>query len=181
MSDSDYGASYAQRQIERSHSPIRKLIKGFYLRNLARDVIGPTIDFGCGAGQLLERLPAGSIGLEVNEYLVSALQKRGLNAQLYQPDVDKLSFNGIPEGQFNTFVMSHVLEHFDDAADGLRKILDSAKRLGIKRVIVVVPCRKGYSFDETHRTFVDQAYLEDSGLKKYAGYVAQSFSYFPIL
>jgi SAM-dependent methyltransferase len=177
--ESDYGFTYAERQLARSRHPLRKLIKGFYLRNLLTDVVGPTIDFGCGSGQILERLPAGSIGFEANKHLVSALSKRGLDARLYEPEIDQLNFKDIPVGQFNTLIMSHVLEHFDDAARGLKKILDSCKRLAIKRVIIVVPGKKGYSFDDTHLTFVDRAYIDASNLTQYNGFVASQFSYFP--
>jgi len=76
--DSDYGADYAEQQLSRSRHPLRRLIKGFYLRNLLSDVVGPTIDFGCGAGQILERLPEGSIGFEANNHLVSALNEKGM-------------------------------------------------------------------------------------------------------
>ena len=177
--ESDYGFAYAERQLARSRHPLRKLIKGFYLRNLLTDVVGPTIDFGCGAGQILERLPAGSIGFEANKHLVAVLAKRGLDARLYEPEIDQLNFKDIPVGQFNTLIMSHVLEHFDDAAQGLKKILDSCKRLAIKRVIIVVPGKKGYSFDDTHLTFVDRAYIDASNLTHYNGFVASQFSYFP--
>lgn len=178
--DSDYGLDYAQRQLARSQHPLRKLVKGFYLRNLLADVDGPAIDFGCGAGQVLELLPEGSVGLEANSHLVNALTKRGLNAQLYQPEVDQLSFRELPSGHFKTLIMSHVLEHFEAAAQGLKTIFDSCNRLGIKRVIIVVPGQKGYSFDDTHRTFIDRAFIEQSLLTHYKNFTADSFSYFPI-
>jgi len=176
---SDYGSEYAEQQLLRSQHPLRRLIKGFYLRNLLKDVIGPTLDFGCGAGQILERLPKGSIGLEANSYLVSALKTRGMDVRLYEPEVDQLRFNDIPVGHFETLVMSHVLEHFENADQGLKKILDSCKRLQIKRVIIVVPGRKGYSFDNTHHTFVDKTYIKQSNLTEYNGFSASKFSYFP--
>ncbi|MEO8407474.1 MAG: hypothetical protein ABI476_03505, partial [Oxalobacteraceae bacterium] len=75
-------------QLRRSRHPLRKSIKFFYLKNILRDVVGKTIDFGCGAGQLLTGLPAGSVGLEVNPHLVDALRKAGLNAQRYDPEDD---------------------------------------------------------------------------------------------
>ena len=76
--------------------------------------------------------------------------------------------------------MSHVLEHFDNAANGLRKILDSCKKLGVQRVIVIVPGRKGFDFDVTHRTFVNLAYLEENGLTAHNGYQLAAASYFPL-
>jgi SAM-dependent methyltransferase len=175
-----YDAEYAARQLNRSRDPLRRFVKNRYLANVLKDVKGATLDFGCGAGQLLEKLPTGSVGLEVNAHLVEALREKGLPARQYDPGADQLRFDDIPDNTFTTLVMSHVLEHFDDAADGLRRILESCGRLGISRVIVIVPGRKGYEFDPTHRTFVDRFYLKEHGLTRYAGFSARNFSYFPL-
>lgn len=180
MSTHDYDAVYADRQLGRSRNPLRRLVKGFYLRDLMREVRGPAIDFGCGAGQILARLPAGSLGLEVNPTLVKALQASGLNAQLYDPEHDQLRFDGLDCGRFETFVMSHVLEHFDHAADALHKILQACARLGIARVIIVVPGEKGYLFDKTHRSFVNVEYLKQHHLLDSDGYRVSTMRYFPI-
>ena len=180
MSNPDYDAAYAERQLSRSRNPIRKLIKSFYLRDLMREVRGPTIDFGCGAGQILARLPPGSLGLEVNAALVETLKSNGHNVQLYNPEQDQLSFSGLATGHFETLVMSHVLEHFDHAADGLRQILRSCDRLGITRMIIVVPGVKGYAFDKTHRSFVNHDYLQHHNLLDCEGYRVSKIRYFPI-
>lgn len=180
MPVSEYDAAYAARQLSRSRNRLRRLIKGFYLRDLIRDVRGPTIDFGCGAGQLLARLPEHSIGLEVNAALVEAMQSQGMNVQHYEPLQDQLMFNDLPANRYKTFVMSHVLEHFEDAADGLHKILRSCDRLGVNRVIVVVPGKKGYAFDKTHHSFVDHDYLVRHGLMDCEGYVVTKMRYFPV-
>ena len=39
---------------------------------------GPTLDYGCGAGELLELLPAGSEGAEVNREAVEYCRSKGL-------------------------------------------------------------------------------------------------------
>lgn len=180
MSGADYDTAYAERQLSRSRNPIRRLIKGFYLRDLVREVSGPTIDFGCGAGQVLAQLPPGSLGLEVNATLVNALKSSGLNVQQYDPAQDQLNFSELTPGHFETFVMSHVLEHFEDAAEGIHKILRSCKRLGITRVIIVVPGEKGYAFDSTHRSFVNHEYLQRHGLFECEGYRISKTRHFPI-
>lgn len=178
--NTEYDLEYAQAQLGRRNSALRRFIKGFYLRNLLKDVEGPSIDFGCGAGQILELLPAGSIGLEVNEHLVSALREKDLNVQSYNPEEDQLTFSDLPKGVYETFIMSHVLEHFENAQTGLKKILDSCTRLGIKKVIIVVPTEKGYQFDETHRTFINESYLQENGLSQYGDFKLTQLSYFPI-
>lgn len=180
MSSTDYDETYAERQLSRSRNPLRCLIKGFYLRDLVREVHGPTIDFGCGAGQLLAKLPKGSLGLEVNASLVRELKSQGLNAQLYNPVQDQLCFTELISGQYQTFVMSHVLEHFEDAADGLHKILRACGRLDVSRVVIVVPGEKGYAFDNTHRSFVNRSYLQRHNLLNCDGYTVTKMRHFPI-
>jgi hypothetical protein len=81
---------------------------------------------------------------------------------------------------FKTLVMAHVLEHFEDAATTLRRLLDSCRRLGVQRVIIVVPGARGYASDGTHRTFVDRVFLEEHALLEFGGYVATNLSFFPI-
>lgn len=175
----EFDVVYATEQLRRSSNPLRKIIKIFYLKNILRDVKGRTVDFGCGAGQLLACLPAGSVGLEVNSHLVTALRKTGLDAQLYDVD-DDFSFNEFHPGDYQTFIMAHVLEHFDGADNKLRKILHSCCRIGIERVIIVVPGAKGFSSDVTHKTFINKNYLIEHQLSSCEGYVLREKSYFPI-
>jgi len=155
-------------------------VKSFYLRNLLRYVDGPTIDFGCGAGQLLERLPPGSIGFEVNPALVRALQAAGLNAVHYDAAADRFSLGGLAEHRYSTFVMAHVLEHFADAAQVLRTLLRACRRLEVRRFVLVVPGWKGYLSDATHRTFVDWGYLQREGLLSCEGFELRCGCYFPL-
>ncbi len=176
----EYDAAYAERQLLRSRNPLRRFVKNFYLANILNDIEGSTIDFGCGAGQLLARLPPDSLGLEVNLHLVRALTAAGMNVEHYDPSADGLTFSQLPEKKFKTFVMSHVLEHFEDAENGLKQILASCLRLGVQKVIVVVPGQKGYLFDHTHRTFVTKNYIKDRGLIETTGYQVRSFTYFPV-
>ena len=60
----EFDERYASEQVRRSRHPLRRLIKHFNLDNVLRELAGSTIDIGCGAGQLLRRLPPGSIGLD---------------------------------------------------------------------------------------------------------------------
>ena len=180
MSGNEYDTGYAERQIGRSRNPLRKLVKHFYLNHILRDVQGRAVDFGCGAGQLLQKLAPGSIGLEVNPSLVSALQSGGLNVKRYDPAYDELSFLELSPGFYGTFIMAHVLEHFENAADSLKKILKACGRLDIDRVIVVLPGKKGYMYDTTHRTFVNRDYLVSNDLLECEGYTIADMHYFPI-
>ena len=57
----EFGRDYARSQIDRQKNPFRKLIKSFYVSRILQHVDGPAVDLGCGAGQILERLPVGSV------------------------------------------------------------------------------------------------------------------------
>jgi SAM-dependent methyltransferase len=177
---SEFDADYAREQLRRSRHPLRRLIKGFYIRNILREVTGPSVDFGCGAGQLLSSLPAGSIGLEINPFWVESLRKKGLKVMHYDADSDRFSLAGLPENRYSTFIMAHVLEHFSDAGVVLRTLLRSCRRLAIQRFILAVPGWKGYLSDPTHKTFVDRAYLQREGLLSCEGYRLKHTRYFPI-
>src|SRR6476620_400192 len=117
---SEFGSAYAAEQLRRSRHPLRRLIKKFYLDRVLRDVRGPTIDFGCGAGQLLARLPAGSVGLEINPYLVQELRRTGLNVLSYNPEEDQFLLREFQADHYRTMVIAHVIEHFSDSAQAMR-------------------------------------------------------------
>lgn len=174
-----FDQTYAAEQIRRSRHPIRRRIKKFYLDTVLENVVGPTIDFGCGAGQLLERLPTGSLGVEINPHLITHLRSRGLNVQCYNALKDHFKFNGFEQDRFQTLVLSHVLEHFEDAHGVLAAIMESCKRIGIKRIIIVVPGKRGYSSDKTHRTFINKSWIQ-ANIDPAAGFRLTRAKYFPV-
>src|SRR3954468_21154556 len=104
-----FDAEYAARQLRRRRNPARRIIKHFYLQNMLREVRGRTIDLGFGAGQLLERLPEGSLGLEVNPHLVEEARKSGLNAALYDTASAEPLIDAVPPQTYSTLIMAHVL------------------------------------------------------------------------
>ncbi len=175
----EFDDTYAAEQLRRARHPLRRLIKHFYLAQVLKDVSGPTIDFGCGAGQLLARLPVGSTGVEINPALVAQLQRAGLDVVAYDASTDDFAFSGFAADRYKTLVVSHVLEHFADSAAVMRKICSAAARLCIDTIIIVVPGERGYASDATHKTFVSERYLADNGLGACAGFVVDKIRYFP--
>lgn len=176
----EFDQRYADEQIRRSRQPIRRLVKGFYLRNLLRDLNGPCIDFGCGAGQLLARLPTGSLGLEVNPYLIVALRAAGLQVNQAHADMSDFELEGLRgAGHFKSLVIAHVLEHLPDPAAALRILLRASGRLGIRRVVVVVPGAKGFASDATHKTFIDRAWVTANIPPSLEGFNRKPVEYFP--
>lgn len=178
-SASEFGRNYAEEQLRRSIHPVRRFVKSFYLRNILGDVRGPTIDFGCGAGQLLERLPPGSMGLEVNPYLIKRLLSAGLTVHQAQGDLSDFELGGLPPVHFRTLVIAHVLEHLPDPVAALETLLAACRRLDIGRVVLVVPGARGFASDRTHKTFIDRGYIEKHNLQNAEGFVCNGISYFP--
>jgi putative flippase GtrA/SAM-dependent methyltransferase len=179
MMGEEFGDRYAESQLARSENPLRKRIKRFYLDRMLRYVRGPTLDVGCGAGQLLELLPPGSAGLEVNPVLVKQLAARGLYVSQVAGASDRIDLGDAPTGAFRTLVLSHVLEHFDQAGAVLRRLLKECALRGFERVIIVVPGQVGYNSDSTHKTFVTVDYLEREGLLSESGFQVSHRSWFP--
>jgi SAM-dependent methyltransferase len=180
VDENNFDQVYAEEQLRRSRHPIRKLIKYFYINNILKDVLGKAIDLGCGAGQLLEKLAPGSLGLELNPFLIEQLSSKGLFIVRYDINDDNGHFSGIPTNQYETLIISHVLEHFDDASAVMRKLFSSANDLGITRVIIVVPGKMGYKSDSTHRTFINEAYIRNHELEFMSGFQLISASHFPV-
>lgn len=180
MSDaSEYGSAYTDYQANRSRA--RKIARTPWLRASARFVQGPAVDLGCGVGELLAKLPDGSMGLEINRSTIDHCVANGLDVSYYDGTVDDWGLGPVREREagFDTLILSHVLEHLDDPASVLHKLLVSAGGLGMRQVLVVVPGRAGYASDDTHRTFVDRPYLERPEIVDGTDFRLGSTSFFP--
>lgn len=157
----DFDDSYTRYQSERS--ALRKFVRKLYLRRAASQLRGKTLDFGCGVGELLAWLPAGSQGLEYNRATVEHCRARGLDVRFYDGSADDWSLSLLDASDgFRSMVISHVLEHLDEPTDVLRRLLAAAERLGVRDVLIIVPGRAGFRIDPTHRVFVDEAMLRSA-------------------
>lgn len=175
----EYDASYTSRQTNRSW--LRKRIRRAYLAKAAGLVRGPTLDFGCGVGELLKVLPPGSAGLEYNRSTVEHCRRSGLPVEWYDGFDDDWGLRTpIPGSGFESMVISHVLEHLDEPLDVFVKLLRSARRLGIRLVLVIVPGPAGFKIDPTHRTFVDKELLSSQRVEHETGFRAVHSGYFPL-
>ena len=172
----EYGADYTEYQLNRSL--FRRRVRKLYIRNLCKRFSGPVLDIGCGIGEILESMPSGSVGLEVNSATVSYCQERGLDVRHYDLS-DAYQFKDFSHGQFQGIVMSHVLEHLDDPGAVMKDILNSAARLGMSRAVFVVPGWKGYLSDATHRVFVEPSHFRAVERELASSWKIVSLSYFP--
>lgn len=177
MNITEYDGEYTHKQVNRSF--LRKFIRKFYLYNIVHLNKGKAIDFGCGIGELLSLLPKGSIGLEINEATVKYCQNRNMNVSMYNPEKDNYKFVDFKKDKCDTFIMSHVLEHMENPKDVLLKIMDACKRLGIQRIIIVVPGYKGFLSDKTHKTFINMEYIKNNNLEGTKHFDLISVKYFP--
>ena len=175
----EFDDRYTRYQTNRSRA--RRWVRKLYLRSARNQLSGPTLDFGCGVGELLATLPLGSRGLEYNRATVDYCRAQGLDVDWYDGFADDWRLSALPEGsRFESMVISHVLEHFDAPAAILARLLEAAGRLRITQVLVIVPGRSGYRIDDTHRTFVDRAMLADSRITEGTGFRLASYRYFPL-
>ena len=173
----EFDQRYTAYQTDRS--ALRRLVRRVYLRSAAAQLQGPTLDFGCGVGELLERLPAGSKGLEYNRATVDHCRSRGLDVDWYDGYADDWRLAPLRGRRYESMVISHVLEHFIGPGAILSRLLRSAGELGVRRVLAIVPGRAGYRIDDTHRTFVDRAMLADPAIVADSGFALQRARYFP--
>jgi len=176
--ESQYSEAYLAYQ--RDRSPIRKWVRQFYIRHAVRHLIAPIIDLGCGIGEHLAHFDAGSIGIEVNKSSVDYCVNNRLNVIHYDPENDGYELSFLEPGKFRSMLISHVLEHLDQPDIVIRKLLNSCERLGIQRVFICVPGRKGYAHDSTHRTFIDQSYIDEHNLSDLGSYKLTKLGYFPL-
>ena len=174
-----FGEEYTQNLVDRTRIGEWFLFKKIIPNTLAkcRDLV---VDFGCGIGDILIRCPSGSIGYEVNQSSVEYCRRRGLDVHLYDPAADDYRLATIEPGRFQTFLMSHVLEHVPDTASVLRKLLASTSRLGFERFVIKVPGAFMFKKDSTHVTFVDRAWLRDHDFMQAEGWRIDEISYYPL-
>ncbi len=174
-----YDQDYTDYQTNRG--ALRRWVRGFYLRSAVAQLQGPTIDFGCGIGELLALLPEGSTGLEINEATVRYCRQRGLDVVHYDAESDGWSLSPLMATgrRYESMVISHVLEHLDDPMRKFNALLKAAHRLGVVRVLAILPGKAGYASDDTHVTFVDAEMLTADAPVYGTGFALERHRYFP--
>ncbi|MCC5088265.1 methionine biosynthesis protein MetW [Xanthomonas campestris] len=175
----DFDERYTSYQTDRA--PLRKLVRKLYLRSAQSLLRGPTLDFGCGVGELLGRLPEGSMGLEYNGATVAYCRSRGLAVDHYDGFADDWQLRVVPDSvRFESMVVSHVLEHLEAPAEIFGKLARAARRLGVQRLLVIVPGKAGFRSDPTHLTFIDNGFLSRPDLLTGTGFRLEMSRYFPL-
>jgi len=97
--------------------------------------ISKILEVGCSIGYTLEaakRRNLNHLGIDISNYAVEFCKSKGLNAELYS--FDDLKKKG---ERFDLLYMQHVLEHFEDPFDTLKKCHNLLNANGC--IVILVP------------------------------------------
>jgi SAM-dependent methyltransferase len=123
------GARYHEQREKLRRAEIQALRARFF-RGFTSDT-DRVLDFGCGTGGILSRLPAAKrIGIEVNE--AAAAEAAGVL------DLVANSTSGIDDNSIDRAISYHALEHIEDPSAVLRELRRVLTTEGLLRVLV--PC-----------------------------------------
>lgn len=130
----------------------------FYPKILKQFSKGKIIDLGCGTGEFLQFLKLKNrelSGIDNNPYLVEKCVNKGFDVKL--DDVTKLE--NIAENTENA-LCDNVLEHLD--MNQIDMFFAALKRKMAKNgnLVVIVPDKKGFQHDPTHKTFVNKQIID---------------------
>jgi trans-aconitate methyltransferase len=116
-------------------------------------------DLGCGTGEFLRYLHKKGRtfqGIDNNKFLVDKCNKMGFNVKM--DDVTKLEHVTAP---VHNAVIDNVLEHLDLQQNDAFFAAISKKMVKGSVLMVIVPDKKGYKYDPTHKTFVNKELIRD--------------------
>ncbi len=133
-----------------------RIYRTFYLYPILRLIIGSSfVDYGCGIGDFLsfgDRKKC--LGLDINPFNISYIQKKGMIGKVIEPGM------AIPinSNSVKALVCDQVLEHLDSSElffNEMRRIFVNKGKL-----LIGVPCIKGYARDPDHKIFYDENKLK---------------------
>lgn len=159
MSDENFD-NYAQHLKRRSL--VGGIYRNFYLYpRLSKYLNGVCIDIGCGIGDFLD-FKSGATGYDINPLNIEFCKKRGLNAEIMQPESLPIESELV-----DSVIMDNVLEHIENPKELLKEIRRVLKQNGL--FMIGVPGIIGYRSDSDHKVFYDESTLiklaESTGFK----------------
>ena len=129
----------------------------------------PALDVGTGLGDLLDFLPLGSQGIDINQENVNYAKSLGRDVVLTS------SVFPFSESTWRQVVSDQVLEHLMDPVSFLSEVRRVLIPGGI--FIVGIPCYSGYLRDPDHKRFYDLNSLKI--LMHDNGFAFKSHHFFP--
>jgi len=163
-----------KEHLENKYLPGRSLyLRTFFYPKIMRQFDQEEIcDLGCGTGEFLKYLKSVNRkfrGADNNPHLVELCRSMGFDVLM--DDVTKLENIQAP---IHNAIVDNVLEHLDmDQIDSFFKSLQ-AKIVKGGTLVVIVPHKKGYTYDPTHKTFVNPEIMQ-SICQKYGATLAKNF------
>ncbi len=104
------------------------------------DVVGPSVlEVGCGEGALAIAMSRTATVTACDIVVRREVRERYPTVTFREANVERLPFG---DGEFDTVVSTHTLEHVRD----LRRAMDEIRRVAKRRVIVVVPKERPYLY-----------------------------------
>ena len=128
------------------------------------------LDVGCGIGEFLA-LKKNAIGIDTNKHCIEHCRSKGCTCK--PGDAYDIPFKA---GSFDGVLLDNVLEHLEKPEAVLKEIRRVLKK-GAK-LVIEVPCEKGFRLDETHRTFWGKEKLVK--LLEKNGFRVEKAYYFPL-
>jgi SAM-dependent methyltransferase len=112
------------------------------IRRIAADIVGTSVcDVGCGTGVLLKRIAGANPSLArltgVDFAINDAAAIEGV--EYVAAMIEELPFD---DGEFDTVVCTHVIEHILD----YRRAIAELRRIARRRLIIVVPREREYRY-----------------------------------
>jgi cyclopropane fatty-acyl-phospholipid synthase-like methyltransferase len=130
----------------------------FYPKILKQFSDKDIVDLGCGTGEFLKYLKIKNrkfTGIDNNPHLVDLCVKMGFDVVM--DDVTKLENVKAP---IDNAVIDNVLEHLEVAQTDAFFAALKTKMNKDGTLVVIVPDKKGYQYDPTHKTFVNKNLIQ---------------------
>jgi ubiquinone/menaquinone biosynthesis C-methylase UbiE len=171
MPEYSYEKAYYERLINRNS--LQLWMRKYFFSPLEPYLKGDVLDLGCGIGEVADHVETKDryFGVDINPFCIEYLNSKKLWAKLgsaYDIPMDSKSVDVV--------IFSHVLEHLSDPPKAMNEINRVLRPSGT--LIVIVPMRRGYITDSTHRKFYDSARLRE--IAEEYDYEVISISNFPI-
>ncbi len=165
--------------LENKYLPGRRyyLNRLFYPKLFQRfDTADPILDLGCGTGEFLHYCRTNNreaIGVDSNEALAKKCENNGFS--VVRDNICELT--GLNGRRFKHAICDNVLEHLEiKQVEQFFERMDSLLLPGGK-LICVVPGRKGFQKDPTHKTYISHNLI--ANLLKNRGLKLERFYYHP--